>query len=175
MSVSLVARDEGVSASLLFQWRKLERQGALTAVQAGEAVQGKAGELAGNCSLPQANRSARRMVQRLDEEGLVVNRWLGRSKSQLRPLRSQMETHGHQESFKADYQTSTQRFAPAMLTVPSRNAVRSHQAIDDTILLVAVEVRSASQSKVPRHFRDNNQSVTFDATARQTLLEPLHR
>ena len=27
-----------VSASLLFQWRKLERQGALTAVQAGEAV-----------------------------------------------------------------------------------------------------------------------------------------
>lgn len=28
----------GVSASLLFQWRKLERQGALTAVQAGEAV-----------------------------------------------------------------------------------------------------------------------------------------
>jgi transposase-like protein len=25
MSVSLVARQEGVSASLLFQWRKLER------------------------------------------------------------------------------------------------------------------------------------------------------
>ena len=38
MSVSLVARTEGVAASLLFQWRKLERQGALTAVQAGEAV-----------------------------------------------------------------------------------------------------------------------------------------
>jgi transposase len=35
MSVSLVALQEGVSASLLFQWRKLERQGALTA---GEAV-----------------------------------------------------------------------------------------------------------------------------------------
>ena len=30
MSVSLVARQEGVAASLLFQWRKLERQGALT-------------------------------------------------------------------------------------------------------------------------------------------------
>ena len=30
MSVSLVARQEAVSASLLFQWRKLERQGALT-------------------------------------------------------------------------------------------------------------------------------------------------
>jgi transposase-like protein len=35
MSVSLVARH--VAASLLFQWRKLERQGAL-AVSAGEAV-----------------------------------------------------------------------------------------------------------------------------------------
>ena len=38
MSVSLVARREGVAASLLFQWRKLERQGALMAVSAGEAV-----------------------------------------------------------------------------------------------------------------------------------------
>src|SRR5437667_10365399 len=38
MSVSLVARQEGVAASLLFQWRKLEWQGALTAVSAGEAV-----------------------------------------------------------------------------------------------------------------------------------------
>ena len=38
MSVSLVARQEGVAASLLFQWRKLERQGTLTAVSAGEAV-----------------------------------------------------------------------------------------------------------------------------------------
>ena len=38
MSVSLVARQEGVAASLLFQWRKLERQGALTTVSAGEAV-----------------------------------------------------------------------------------------------------------------------------------------
>jgi transposase len=38
MSVSLVARQEGVSASLLFQWRKLDRQGALAAVSAGEAV-----------------------------------------------------------------------------------------------------------------------------------------
>lgn len=38
MSVSLVARQEGVAASLLFQWRKLEREGALTAVSAGESV-----------------------------------------------------------------------------------------------------------------------------------------
>jgi transposase-like protein len=38
MSVSLVSRQEGVSASLLFLWRKLERTGALVAVGAGEAV-----------------------------------------------------------------------------------------------------------------------------------------
>ena len=38
MSVSRVALQEGVAASLLFQWRKLERQGALTAVSLGEAV-----------------------------------------------------------------------------------------------------------------------------------------
>ena len=38
MTVSLVARQTGVGASQLFQWRKLERQGALTAVSAGEAV-----------------------------------------------------------------------------------------------------------------------------------------
>ena len=38
MTVSLVARQKGVAASLLFQWRKLEPQGALTAVSAGEEV-----------------------------------------------------------------------------------------------------------------------------------------
>lgn len=38
MSVSLVARKHGISASQLFNWRKLERDGALTAVQAGESV-----------------------------------------------------------------------------------------------------------------------------------------
>ncbi len=38
MSVPLVARQEGVSAGLLLQWRKLERQRALTVVFAGEAV-----------------------------------------------------------------------------------------------------------------------------------------
>ena len=38
MSVSLVARQHGVAASQLFTWRRLERQGALAAVGAGEAV-----------------------------------------------------------------------------------------------------------------------------------------
>lgn len=38
MSVSLVTRHEGVAASLLFQRRRLERDGALVAVSAGESV-----------------------------------------------------------------------------------------------------------------------------------------
>lgn len=38
MSISLVFRKEGISACVLFQWRKPERRGALTAVSAGEAV-----------------------------------------------------------------------------------------------------------------------------------------
>ncbi len=38
MSVSLVARMHGVAASQLFNWRKLDRDGALTAVGAGESV-----------------------------------------------------------------------------------------------------------------------------------------
>jgi transposase len=38
MSVSLVARKHGVAASQLFNWRKLDREGALTAVGAGESV-----------------------------------------------------------------------------------------------------------------------------------------
>lgn len=38
MSVSLVARKHNIGASQLFNWRKLEREGALTAVQAGESV-----------------------------------------------------------------------------------------------------------------------------------------
>lgn len=38
MSVSLVARKHGVSASQLFNWRKLEREGALVAVHSGESV-----------------------------------------------------------------------------------------------------------------------------------------
>ena len=38
MSVSLLARKHGISASQMFNWRKLEREGALTAGQAGESV-----------------------------------------------------------------------------------------------------------------------------------------
>ena len=45
MSVSFVARQHGVGASQLFNWRKLDREGALTAVGSGESV-GPASELA---------------------------------------------------------------------------------------------------------------------------------
>jgi len=38
MNVSLVARKHGISASQLFNWRKLEREGALVAVHSGESV-----------------------------------------------------------------------------------------------------------------------------------------
>ena len=38
MSVSLVARRHGVNPNQLFQWRRLEREGALTAVGAGNTV-----------------------------------------------------------------------------------------------------------------------------------------
>lgn len=38
MSVSYVARQHGVSPSLLFTWRRLAREGKLSAVRAGEGV-----------------------------------------------------------------------------------------------------------------------------------------
>ena len=38
MSVSYVARKHGISPSLLFKWRKLFREGALTAIDANEPV-----------------------------------------------------------------------------------------------------------------------------------------
>jgi transposase len=38
MSVSLVARQHGVAASQLFNWRKLDREGALIAEASGESV-----------------------------------------------------------------------------------------------------------------------------------------
>lgn len=38
MTVSLVARKHGINPNQLFHWRKLERVGALTAVEAGDTV-----------------------------------------------------------------------------------------------------------------------------------------
>lgn len=38
MTVSLVARKHGINPNQLFHWRKLERVGALTAIEAGDTV-----------------------------------------------------------------------------------------------------------------------------------------
>ena len=65
MSVSLVARQHGVAASQLFNWRKLEREGALTAVSAGESVV-PASELA----------AARAQIAQLQR--LLGKKWYGR-------------------------------------------------------------------------------------------------
>lgn len=56
MSVSLVARKHDVGASQLFNWRKLEREDALTAVTAGESVV-PASELAAARALVNRTRS----------------------------------------------------------------------------------------------------------------------
>jgi transposase len=56
MSVSLVARKHGISASQLFNWRKLEREGALVAVQSGESVVPRSR----NCSACSARRRWKR-------------------------------------------------------------------------------------------------------------------
>lgn len=38
MSVSLVARRHGISASLLFKWKKLMKDGGMSAIESGEEV-----------------------------------------------------------------------------------------------------------------------------------------
>ena len=78
MSVSLTARQEGVSASLLFQWRKCERQGALTAVSAGEAVV-PASELAA-CPGRDRQAAARAGQEDAGERDPQGGRWLCRRK-----------------------------------------------------------------------------------------------
>ena len=60
MSVSLVARQEGVAASLLFQWRRLEREGALVAVSAGDRWCRRGGWPRHAQRLPSCNASSAR-------------------------------------------------------------------------------------------------------------------
>lgn len=38
MSVSLVARRHGISASLLFRWKKLMKDGGMSAIESGDVV-----------------------------------------------------------------------------------------------------------------------------------------
>ena len=84
MSVSLVARQEGVAASLLFQWRKLDRQGALTAVSAGEAVVPASELAAARAEIARLQRvlGKKTMENEILKEAVEVARerkWLARS------------------------------------------------------------------------------------------------
>lgn len=65
MTVSLVARRHGVNPNQVFHWRKLERIGALTAVEAGETVV-PAAELEG------ARRQIRELQRLLGKKTLEV-------------------------------------------------------------------------------------------------------
>ena len=81
MSVSLVARQEGVAASLLFQWRKLERQGALTAVSSGEAVV-PASELAAEIAKLQRVLGKKTLENEILKEAVecaAEKKWIARS------------------------------------------------------------------------------------------------
>ncbi len=84
MTVSLVARESGVNASLLFLWRELERQGALTAVSAGEQVV-PASELAAARAETQKLRRVlgkKTMENEILKEAVecsVAKRWIARS------------------------------------------------------------------------------------------------
>jgi transposase len=65
MTVSLVARKHGINPNQLFHWRKLERIGSLTAVEAGESVV-PAAELEG------ARRQIRELQRLLGKKTLEV-------------------------------------------------------------------------------------------------------
>jgi transposase len=65
MTVSLVARKHGVNPNQVFHWRKLERIGALTAVEAGEMVV-PAAELEG------ARRQIRELQRLVGKKALEV-------------------------------------------------------------------------------------------------------
>ena len=65
MTVSLVARRHGINPNQLFHWRKLERIGALTAVEAGETVVPAAELEAARRQIRELQRhSARRLLRR---------------------------------------------------------------------------------------------------------------
>ena len=73
MTVSLVARRHGVNPNQVFHWRKLERIGALTAVEAGDTV------------VPAAElESARRQIRELQ-------RLLGKKTLEVEILREAVE------------------------------------------------------------------------------------
>lgn len=84
MSVSLVARKHGISASQLFSWRKLEREGALVAVHSGESVVPASELAAARAQIAQLQRmlGKKTMEAEILREAIDVARekkWLARS------------------------------------------------------------------------------------------------
>ncbi len=84
MSVSLVARQHGVAASQLFNWRKLEREGALTAVSAGESVVPASDLAAARAQIAQLQRllGKKTMENEIIKEAVEIARekkWIARS------------------------------------------------------------------------------------------------
>ena len=83
-SVSLVARQHGVAASQLFNWRKLEREGALTAVSAGESVVPASDLAAARAQIAQLQRllGKKTMENEILKEAVEIARekkWIARS------------------------------------------------------------------------------------------------
>ena len=84
MSVSLVARKHGISASQLFSWRKLERDGALVAVHSGESVVPASELAAARAQIAQLQRmlGKKTMEAEILREAIEVARekkWIARS------------------------------------------------------------------------------------------------
>jgi len=84
MSVSLVARQHGVAASQLFNWRKLEREGALTAVSSGESVVPASERAAARAQIAQLQRllGKKTMENEILKEAVDIARekkWFARS------------------------------------------------------------------------------------------------
>ena len=84
MSVSLVARQHGVAACQLFNWRKLEREGALTADSAGESVVPASDLAAARAQIAQLQRllGKKTMENEILKEAVEIARekkWIARS------------------------------------------------------------------------------------------------
>jgi transposase len=84
MSVSLVARQHGVAASQLFNWRKLDREGSLTAVSAGESVVPASELAAARAQIAQLQRllGKKTMENEILKEAVDIARekkWIARS------------------------------------------------------------------------------------------------
>ena len=108
MSVSLVARKHGVGASQLFNWRKLEREGALTVVTAGESVVPASELAAARAQIAQLQRMLGKKT--MEAEILKEAVEFAREKSGLRALPCQARTTSEAGLF-CPWRSALTRFA----------------------------------------------------------------